>query len=56
MGDAVSIIDLSRVTSMWIGETEKNLGEIFEHASLRESILLFDEASTTRARRPCRGF
>jgi SpoVK/Ycf46/Vps4 family AAA+-type ATPase len=36
---------------MWIGETEKNLGEIFEQASLSEAILLFDEADSLFARR-----
>ena len=44
-------IDLSRITSQWIGETEKNLGELFEQARASEAVLLFDEADSLFARR-----
>jgi SpoVK/Ycf46/Vps4 family AAA+-type ATPase len=37
-------IDLSSVVSKYIGETEKNLEEIFEAATNANAILLFDEA------------
>ena len=37
-------IDLSMVVSKYIGETEKNLGLIFDMAAEREWILFFDEA------------
>ena len=37
-------VDLSAVVSKYIGETEKNLGEIFEAAETGGAILLFDEA------------
>lgn len=44
-------IDLSRVGSKYIGETEKNLSAIFERAELRDSVLFFDEADTLFGRR-----
>lgn len=44
-------VDLSKVTSMWIGETEKHLGEIFEQARLGHAVLLFDEADSLFAKR-----
>ena len=37
-------VDLSAVVSKYIGETEKNLGEIFRAAEMGGAILLFDEA------------
>lgn len=37
-------IDLSMVVSKFIGETEKNLGLVFDMAAEREWILFFDEA------------
>jgi AAA+ superfamily predicted ATPase len=39
-------IDLSRVVSKYVGETEKNLGEIFDGAAETDAILLFDEADS----------
>jgi hypothetical protein len=44
-------IDLSRVTSKWIGETEKNLGAIFDAAEGANVMLLFDECDTLFAKR-----
>ena len=44
-------VDLSKITSHWVGETEKNLDELFEHAAINEAILLFDEADSLFARR-----
>jgi SpoVK/Ycf46/Vps4 family AAA+-type ATPase len=44
-------IDLSRVVSKWIGETEKNLGKVFDEASLSHAIILFDEADSLFAKR-----
>lgn len=38
------LVDLSRVVSKWIGETEKNLAEVFEAAEQSRAVLLFDEA------------
>jgi SpoVK/Ycf46/Vps4 family AAA+-type ATPase len=37
-------IDLSMIVSKYIGETEKNLGTVFDLAEEREWILFFDEA------------
>ncbi|TCM86117.1 ATP-binding protein [Rhodovulum steppense] len=37
-------IDLSMIVSKYIGETEKNLGLVFDMAAEREWILFFDEA------------
>jgi SpoVK/Ycf46/Vps4 family AAA+-type ATPase len=44
-------IDLSRVMSKWIGETEKNLGEVFDAAEDGQVVLLFDEADSLFAKR-----
>jgi len=37
-------VDLSSVISRWVGETEKNLKEIFDAAEGGTSVILFDEA------------
>ena len=44
-------IDLSRVVSKYIGETEKNMAAIFDEARDAHAILLFDEADALFARR-----
>ena len=44
-------VDLSRVVSKWIGETEKNLGKIFDEAARSNAIILFDEADALFAKR-----
>jgi hypothetical protein len=44
-------VDLSRVLSKWIGETEKNLAAVFDAADEGEVMLLFDEADSLFARR-----
>jgi len=44
-------IDLSKVVSKWVGETEKNLGELFDAAEAGHAILLFDEADSLFAKR-----
>lgn len=44
-------IDLSRVVSKWIGETEKNLGRVFDEAERSRAVLLFDEADSLFAKR-----
>ena len=44
-------VDLSKVVSKWIGETEKNLAGLFEAAEAGHAILLFDEADSLFARR-----
>ncbi|MBX3157756.1 MAG: ATP-binding protein [Deltaproteobacteria bacterium] len=44
-------VDLSKVMSKWIGETERNLSKIFDAADDGQAILLFDEADSLFARR-----
>ena len=44
-------IDLSRVVSKYIGETEKNLARVFDAAEAGGSILLFDEADALFGKR-----
>ncbi|MBD2212735.1 ATP-binding protein [Nostoc linckia FACHB-104] len=44
-------IDLSAVVSKYIGETEKNLGRVFDAAELGGVILLFDEADALFGKR-----
>ncbi|MCA9520142.1 MAG: ATP-binding protein, partial [Myxococcales bacterium] len=44
-------VDLSQTVSKWIGETEKNLGRIFDAAQQSGAILLFDEADSLFAKR-----
>jgi SpoVK/Ycf46/Vps4 family AAA+-type ATPase len=45
------VVDLSRVVSKWIGETEKNLAEVFEAAERSRAVLLFDEADALFGKR-----
>jgi hypothetical protein len=44
-------IDLSRVLSKWIGETEKNLSKVFDAAETGHVVLLFDEADALMGKR-----
>lgn len=44
-------IDLARVVSKYIGETEKNLSKIFEEAETSHAILFFDEADAIFGKR-----
>jgi SpoVK/Ycf46/Vps4 family AAA+-type ATPase len=44
-------IDLSRVVSKYIGETERNLGNVFDEAEGAGAILLFDEADALFGKR-----
>jgi SpoVK/Ycf46/Vps4 family AAA+-type ATPase len=44
-------VDLSRVVSKWIGETEKNLAKVFDEGERSNAIILFDEADSLFARR-----
>lgn len=44
-------IDLSRVVSKYIGETEKNLARIFKEAETSNAILFFDEADALFGKR-----
>ena len=44
-------VDLARVVSKWVGETEKNLAEVLDAAEEGHALLLFDEADAIFARR-----
>ncbi|MFT3699668.1 MAG: AAA family ATPase [Kofleriaceae bacterium] len=44
-------IDLSAVVNKYIGETEKNLGRVFDEAARGQVMLLFDEADSLFAKR-----
>lgn len=44
-------VDLSQVVSKWIGETEKQLGRVFDAAEAGHALLLFDEADSLFAKR-----
>jgi AAA+ superfamily predicted ATPase len=50
-GKDVFRIDLSRVVSKYIGETEKNLSRLFDKAENKNWILFFDEADALFGRR-----
>jgi len=51
LGLDVYRIDLSRMVSKYIGETEKNLAKIFDRAERKEWILFFDEADALFGKR-----
>jgi ATPase family associated with various cellular activities (AAA) len=44
-------VDVSKISSKWIGETEKNLGALFDAAEAGHAILLFDEADALFGKR-----
>jgi len=44
-------VDLSRVMSKYIGETEKNLGSLFDEATASGAMLFFDEADALFGKR-----
>jgi len=44
-------VDLSQVVSKWIGETEKNLGRVFDEAARGHVVLFFDEADSLFTKR-----
>jgi hypothetical protein len=50
-GMPVFRVDLSSVISKYIGETEKNLASLFDHAENRGWILFFDEADSLFGKR-----
>ncbi len=55
LGKATSLevyrIDLSQVVSKYVGETEKNLARVFQHAEARNWVLFFDEADALFGKR-----
>jgi AAA+ superfamily predicted ATPase len=51
LGRELYRVDLSRIMSKWVGETEKNLGLAFDEAERGQLVLLFDEADSLFAKR-----
>ena len=51
MGLPLYRVDLSRIVSKYIGETEKNLSSLFDEAERSNSILLFDETDALFSQR-----
>ncbi|MCB1882282.1 MAG: ATP-binding protein, partial [Gammaproteobacteria bacterium] len=44
-------VDLAQVVSKWVGETEKQLGKVFDQAERAHAVLLFDEADSLFSKR-----
>jgi SpoVK/Ycf46/Vps4 family AAA+-type ATPase len=51
LGVDLLVVDISRVVSKWIGETEKNLSAIFDAGERAQAVLLFDEADALFGKR-----
>ena len=51
LGVDLMVVDISRVVSKWIGETEKHLAEAFAAAERSQAVLLFDEADALFGKR-----
>jgi AAA+ superfamily predicted ATPase len=51
LGTELYQVDLSRVVSKWIGETEQHLAALFDAAEASHAILLFDEADALFGKR-----
>jgi len=51
LGLDLVVVDLSQVVSKYIGETEKNLRQVFDAAEDGAAVLLFDEADTLFGKR-----
>jgi ATP-dependent 26S proteasome regulatory subunit len=45
------MVDLSQIVSKWVGETEKQLGKVFDQAERAHAVLLFDEADSLFGKR-----
>jgi hypothetical protein len=51
LGTEVYQVDLNKIVSKWIGETEKNLAALFDAAEASHAVLLFDEADSLFGKR-----
>ena len=45
------VVDISRLVSKWVGETEKNLAKVFNQAEQMHAVLFFDEADAIFGKR-----
>lgn len=51
LGMDLLTVDLSKIVSKWLGETEKQLSDVFDCAERTRAVLLFDEADALFGRR-----
>jgi SpoVK/Ycf46/Vps4 family AAA+-type ATPase len=51
LGLDLLVVDLAALVSKWLGETEKNIGEVFDASERCQAVLFFDEADAIFARR-----
>ena len=51
LGRRLLVVRYAEVESMWVGETPKNVGELFRAARDENAVLFFDEADSIAARR-----
>ena len=51
LGTEIYQVDLGKIVSKWIGETEKNLAALFDAAEAGHAVLLFDEADSLFGKR-----
>jgi hypothetical protein len=51
LGLDLLVVDLSALVSKWLGETEKNIAEVFDAAERCQAVLFFDEADAVFGRR-----
>jgi hypothetical protein len=51
LGVDLLVVDIARLVSKWIGETEKHLAAVFDAAEHSQAVLLFDEADALFGRR-----
>ncbi|GAA0460759.1 hypothetical protein Ade02nite_15110 [Paractinoplanes deccanensis] len=51
LGLDLLVVDLAALVSKWLGETEKNIAEVFDAAERCQAVLFFDEADAVFGRR-----
>ena len=51
LGVDLLVVDIARLVSKWIGETEKHLAAVFDAAERSQAVLLFDEADALFGKR-----
>jgi hypothetical protein len=51
LGTEIYQVDLGKIVSKWVGETEKNLAALFDAAEAGHAVLLFDEADSLFGKR-----
>jgi SpoVK/Ycf46/Vps4 family AAA+-type ATPase len=51
LGLELYVVDMSKIVSKWIGETEKSLAALFDAAEAGHAVLLFDEADALFGKR-----